>query len=103
MNAENRINPYTDRYPLDLENPVDLTASDILTSGGVSVEGERLKELRIRKNLTQAKLGELLGYKGRSAETIIQKWEYGERPIPTKHWKALTKILGVKLEDFLPE
>lgn len=65
--------------------------------------GAELKRLRISKQLTQKHLGEMLGYKGRSAENTIQKWEYDSQPIPTKYWKSLSKILGVKLDVFLPD
>lgn len=83
--------------------PGVLTTSDILTSGGVGMTGKRLQELRINKCITQRELAEMLGYKGRGGENTVQKWEYGIRPVPTKHWRALSKILGVKIEDFLPE
>lgn len=64
--------------------------------------GEELKKLRIRHNLTQRRLGELLGYKGRSAENIVQRWEYGKVPIPVNHFRELSKILEVPLEVFIP-
>lgn len=64
--------------------------------------GEELRKYRIRRNLTQRKLGELLGFEGRSAETTVQKWEYGSQPIPTKYWRALAKILEVSLDVFVP-
>ena len=67
------------------------------------MKGEELKRLRISKHITQKQLGEMLGYKDKSAENVVQLWEYGKQPIPTKHWKLLSKILGAKLEAFLPE
>lgn len=64
--------------------------------------GEELKRLRIRHNLTQRRLGELLGYKGRSAENVVQLWEYDKQPIPLKHFRELAKILEVPLDVFIP-
>ena len=64
--------------------------------------GEEFRELRVRKHITQMKLGEMLGYKGRSAECVVQSWEYGRRPIPMKHFRKLSEILGVPLERFIP-
>jgi len=78
------------------EKPVNLTQR-------VGMTGEEVKRLRIRQCITQKQLGEMLGYTGKAAETVVQKWEYGERPIPAKHWKALCRIFKVKLDAFLPE
>ena len=63
---------------------------------------EEFKQARLKHYLTQKRLGELLGYKGRVAETIVQKWEYGERPIPMKHFRQLSKLLEIPLEKFIP-
>lgn len=91
-------------YSGDTVYPVTdgLTQSGILTPGGVIMTGEELKRLRISKNMTQKKLGELLGYKGRSAENVVQLWEYGKQPVPMKHWRPLAKILEIPLEKFIP-
>ena len=70
--------------------------------GGVAMTGKELREARISKSLTQKKLGELLGYEGRSAETTVQKWEYDSQPIPMRHYKKLSKLLDIPLEKFLP-
>lgn len=102
-NEKDRSYSYFPGYPVYPAYPADLTDSDILTSGGVGMTGKRLQELRINKCITQRELAEMLGYKGRGGENTVQKWEYGIRPVPTKHWRALAKILGVKIEDFLPE
>lgn len=64
--------------------------------------GEELKRARIRKQLTQMRLGTMLGYKKSTADTVIQKWEYGEKPIPMKHFRKLSEILEVPLEKFIP-
>ena len=64
--------------------------------------GEELKRARINRQLTQRKLGELLGYKGNSADRIVQNWEYGKQPIPLKHFRALSKILEVPIDRFIP-
>lgn len=64
--------------------------------------GEELKKLRQNKCITQMRLGEMLGYKGKSAECTVQNWEYGKQPIPMKHFRKLSLILGVPLEKFIP-
>ena len=64
--------------------------------------GEEFKKARIRRMLTQQKIGLMLGYKRSTADTVVQKWEYGERPIPVKHYRQLAKILDVPLEKFIP-
>ena len=64
--------------------------------------GDELRRARIRCCLTQKRLGLMLGYKQLTADTVVQKWEYGERPIPVKHFRQLSKILNVPLEKFIP-
>lgn len=64
--------------------------------------GEELKNARIRKCLTQKRLGLMLGYGQLTADTVVQKWEYGERPIPIKHFRKLSEILEIPLEKFIP-
>lgn len=64
--------------------------------------GEELKKARLAKALTQEKLGLLLGYDIKSAERTVQYWEAGTRDIPAKQYRALSKILGVPLEKFIP-
>ena len=64
--------------------------------------GEEFKKARQLKHLTQQRLGEMLGYKGRTAERMIQAWEYGERGIPAKYYRKLSEILEIPLEKFIP-
>lgn len=64
--------------------------------------GEEFKRYRVNHVLTQQKLGQMLGYKGKSAENVVQLWEYGKQPIPVKHWRKLSQILEIPLEKFLP-
>lgn len=64
--------------------------------------GEDLRKYRIAKQYTQRRLGELLGYTGQSADVVVQRWEYGVRPIPVKHFRRLSEVLCVPLEKFIP-
>jgi transcriptional regulator with XRE-family HTH domain len=64
--------------------------------------GEELKKARILKTLTQKQLGLMLGYNEKIAERTVQHWEYGARPIPVKHFRALSKILAIPLDKFIP-
>lgn len=54
--------------------------------------GEKIKQARIAKGMTQEDLGEKLGYKSRSS---INKIETGERDIPRSQLKKIAHILGV--------
>lgn len=64
--------------------------------------GEKIREARKAKRLTQRALGELLGYTGRGGESTIQNWEYGKQPVPQNKLKLLSKILEIPLEELLP-
>jgi len=64
--------------------------------------GEELKYYRLKAKYTQQQLGEALGYKGRSAEGMIQMWEHDRRNIGTKNIRKLSEILNVPIEKFLP-
>lgn len=64
--------------------------------------GDMLREKRRRKKLTQQRLGELLGYEGRTAELMVQHWEHNREAIPTRKLKPLSKILDIPVEDLLP-
>ena len=64
--------------------------------------GDELRRERLRINLTQKKLGEILGYTGASADRVVQNWEYGKSPIPKKHWRQLAELFEVPLENFIP-
>lgn len=64
--------------------------------------GQELKKARVRVNLTQKRLGEQLGYEGKSAEVVVQLWEYGKQPIPVRHYRALAKLLELTLDDIVP-
>lgn len=54
--------------------------------------GEKIKQARIAKGMTQEELGEKLGYKSRSS---VNKIETGERDIPRSQLKKIASILGV--------
>ena len=54
--------------------------------------GERIKEARIKKGLTQSELAKLLGYKSRSS---INKIEVEGRDIPRSSIVKFAKVLGV--------
>lgn len=64
--------------------------------------GEELRRARVIKKYTQKQLGEKLGLKGRSAEVMVQCWEYGTRNIPVKYFRQLSEILEVPLDKFIP-
>jgi len=65
--------------------------------------GKELKERRKAMGFTQRKLAEALGYEGRAGECTVQNWEYDKQPIPLKHYKKLSKLLDLTLEEMLPD
>jgi len=65
--------------------------------------GDELRELRERRGFTQQRLGELLGYTGKSALVSVQRWEYGTRPIPNTKLKKLARLLRIPLESLIPD
>lgn len=54
---------------------------------------ERIRELRIKRGMTQAELGEAVGYK--SGKVIISQIERGMIDIPLNKLKAIANALGV--------
>ena len=63
---------------------------------------EEIRKARIRNCLTQRRLGELMGYHGKSAETVVQNWEYGKQPVPVNKLRRLARVLNTPLEKFIP-
>lgn len=64
--------------------------------------GEYIKARRVQIGMTQQQLGELVGYTGRTAESMVQQWERGARPVPQKKMKPLAEILNVPVVSLLP-
>ena len=64
--------------------------------------GELIRQKRKAKGLTQQKLGELCGYEGRTAETVVQNWEKEKQPVPVYRLRALAKALDLTLDDLIP-
>ena len=64
--------------------------------------GDFIREKRKEMRLTQRKLGELMGYEGRTAETVVQNWEYGKQPVPITKLRRLAEILEVNLDELIP-
>lgn len=64
---------------------------------------EMIRAKRTEKGLTMMQLGELLGYRGKSAENTIQQWESGKRKVPIKKWRDLCRILNLSIELFMPQ
>lgn len=61
-----------------------------------------IKAARLRCGYTQQELGEKLGYKGRSAEVTVQRWESGSRPVPLDKIRPLAAALNLTLDDLIP-
>lgn len=63
---------------------------------------EKIKQARLDAGLTQQKLGELCGYDGSSAQTIVGRWETGTRPVPIEKLRIVAKTLNLTLDDLIP-
>lgn len=60
--------------------------------------GERLREVRLEKELSQEKLAELAGLH----RTYVSSVERGERNISLVNIEKLAVALGVSLKDLMP-
>ncbi len=58
-----------------------------------------LKELRIEKNLSQKKLGALIGVR----QTVISKIELSEKNINIIELRNILNSMGISLKDFVIE
>ena len=58
--------------------------------------GDRIRELRIRRNMTQSELAKAAGL----GESALRSYELGDRYPKKKHLDALAKALGVRPEAF---
>ena len=63
---------------------------------------DEVKRYRLNALYSRRELGELLGFRGRTAESVIQKWETGERNVPLKHFRKLHEILHIPYEKLIP-
>lgn len=65
--------------------------------------GEKIKELRVKNNLSQRDLAEMLGYGGKAPQTNISKFECGVSTIPESKIKDLCVIFNVTPEDLMTD
>lgn len=63
---------------------------------------KRIKEARIKADMSQRELGELLGYEGANAQRTVTRWEHNERPVPLDKIRLLAKVLDLTLDDLIP-
>ena len=62
-------------------------------------QGELIRIRRTILRLSQQELGELCGYEGHGAQTAVQYWESGKRPVPADRLRRLAKALQVPLDS----
>ena len=60
-----------------------------------------IKEMRISKGISQQKLGELVGYSGRTAQVMVSLWENGKRKVSRDKIMIVSKILGIPIDTIL--
>lgn len=63
---------------------------------------ETIAASRKALKLTQRQLGEACGYEGRSAETVVQNWEYGKQPVPLDKIRILAATLQIPIDSLIP-
>ena len=61
-----------------------------------------IRDQRKALNLTQQQLGEMCGYTGRNAESMVQQWEHGRSPVPINKLRALAEALQLTLDELIP-
>ena len=64
--------------------------------------GETIRKARKAAKLSQRELGEKLGYKGRTAEVLIQNWEHDRRDPPVELLRPLANALKITLDELVP-
>jgi transcriptional regulator with XRE-family HTH domain len=51
--------------------------------------------------MTQQQLGEAVGLDPRWAQSIVARWESGERPIPRARIRRVAEVLHLKIEELI--
>lgn len=64
--------------------------------------GEKIRAARVAKKMTQKQLGLSLGIDEKSAENMVQSWEYGKRSPSLQYLRPLANALGVSLDYLVP-
>lgn len=59
----------------------------------------RIRELRLKKGMTQQKLGELIGM----SKQMVGRIELGRRSLKLEHQRAIARVLECSPADILPE
>lgn len=64
--------------------------------------GALIRQKRKEAQLTQKQLGLLCGYEAKSAENVVQNWEYDKQPVPLEKLRALAKALNIPIDSLIP-
>lgn len=59
--------------------------------------GEKIRQLRLRKGLTQTDLGKKIGVE----KSTISMWENDKAPVPKIKMRALSEILGEEINSYI--
>lgn len=60
-----------------------------------------IRKARIAKGMSQKRLGELLGYKGGTAQVMVCLFETGARKIPRDKIELTAHLLGIPVEKLI--
>ena len=63
------------------------------------IDASKIKELRLKKGLSQRELGEVLGV----SDQAISKWEKGQSQPSAMHLINLTRVFDIDADVLLPE
>jgi transcriptional regulator with XRE-family HTH domain len=69
----------------------------IVMYGSVSIEGERLRQLRVQRAISQVDLGRVTGI----AQSTISNLEAGNRPARLSTIRKLAEALGVEPKELM--
>ena len=62
---------------------------------------ERIRAARLAAGMTQAQLAEAIGLDTKWGQSIVARYESGDRPIPRKRLKAVAAVLNLDPLDLI--
>lgn len=63
--------------------------------------GDTLRTARLSAGLTQHEVGIACGCNEKYAQSIVARWENGNRPVPKNKMVTVSKLLNIPVENLL--